>query len=138
MSGFTGASPPWHVERREVSAQAAHDDDLFARSGRKMRVFVPAAPAVVLGSTQRDDIVDRAVAAARGLAIARRRSGGGAVLVDATVVWIDFAIGRDDPDETTDACGRVMEELMSIERAEVLGAIRGADHYETLWQRQQV
>jgi lipoate-protein ligase A len=97
VSGFTGASPPWHVERREVSAQAAHDDDLFARSGRKMRVFVPAAPAVVLGSTQRDDIVDRAVAAARGLAIARRRSGGGAVLVDATVVWIDFAIGRDDP-----------------------------------------
>jgi hypothetical protein len=31
-----------------------------------------------------------------------------------------------------------MEELMAIERAEVVGAIRGADHYETLWQRQRV
>ena len=29
--------------------------------------------------------------------VARRRSGGGAVLVDASVVWIDFSIARDDP-----------------------------------------
>jgi lipoate-protein ligase A len=50
-----------------------------------------------VGSTQRDDVVDRAAAAARGLDIARRRSGGGAVLVDASVVWIDFAIERVDP-----------------------------------------
>ena len=40
-------------------------------------------------------------------------------------------------DETTDACGRVMEELMTLERKEVLGAIRGADHYQTLWERQR-
>ena len=39
-------------------------------------------------------------------------------------------------DETTDACGRVMEELMALERKEVVGAIRGADHYQTLWERQ--
>ena len=38
-------------------------------------------------------------------------------------------------DETTDDCGRVMEELMALERKEVFGAIRGADHYQTLWQR---
>ena len=40
-------------------------------------------------------------------------------------------------DETTDACGRVMEELVALERAEVFGAIRGADHYQTLWERQR-
>lgn len=40
-------------------------------------------------------------------------------------------------DETTDECGRVMEELMSLERKEVLGAIRGADHYQTIWERQR-
>ena len=38
-------------------------------------------------------------------------------------------------DETTDSCGRVMEELMALERKEVFGAIRGADHYQTLWER---
>src|SRR5687768_16856700 len=62
-----------------------------------MRVFVPTAPAVVLGSTQRDEIVDRDAATARGITVARRRSGGGAVLVDASVVWVDFSIARDDP-----------------------------------------
>lgn len=41
-------------------------------------------------------------------------------------------------DETTDECGRVMEELMQLERNEVLGAIRGADHYQTLWERQRI
>lgn len=39
-------------------------------------------------------------------------------------------------DETTDECGRVMEELVALERTEVVGAIRGADHYQTLWERQ--
>jgi hypothetical protein len=39
-------------------------------------------------------------------------------------------------DETTDACGRAMEELSALERKEVMGAIRGADHYQTLWERQ--
>ena len=40
-------------------------------------------------------------------------------------------------DETTDACGRTMEELIMLERKEVMGAIRGADHYQTLWERQR-
>ena len=40
-------------------------------------------------------------------------------------------------DETTDECGRTMEELMSLERIEIAGAIRGADHYQTLWERQR-
>lgn len=40
-------------------------------------------------------------------------------------------------DDTTEACGRAMEELMALERREVAGAIRGADHYQTLWERQR-
>jgi len=44
------------------------------------------------------------------------------------------ALGDDD---TTECCGRTMEELMSLERNEVFGAIRGADHYQTIWERQR-
>lgn len=40
-------------------------------------------------------------------------------------------------DDTTEACGRAMEELMALERREITGAIRGADHYQTLWERQR-
>lgn len=40
-------------------------------------------------------------------------------------------------DETTDACGKAMEQLIAEERNEVAGAIRGAEHYQTLWERQR-
>ena len=40
-------------------------------------------------------------------------------------------------DETTDQCGQAMEALLAEEHREVLGAIRGADHYQTLWERQR-
>lgn len=44
------------------------------------------------------------------------------------------ALGDDD---TTESCGRTMEELVTLERREVFGAIRGADHYQTIWERQR-
>ena len=97
MSSFALVRRPWDIDELSLSAQTAHDADLDARSGRKMRVFVPTAPAVVLGSTQPDEFVDREAAAMRGIDVARRRSGGGAVLVDHSVVWADFSIARDDP-----------------------------------------
>jgi lipoate-protein ligase A len=50
----------------------------------------PVGPAVVLGSTQASDVVDAEAAEAAGLAVVRRRSGGGAVLVTPDdPVWID-------------------------------------------------
>ena len=97
MTSFPRRAGQWGIERQSLSAQAAHDVDLLSTSGRKVRIFEPTAPAVVLGSTQRYDIVDSDFVAARGLDVARRRSGGGAVLVDPSVVWLDFAIARDDP-----------------------------------------
>ena len=97
MSSFPRRAGQWEIDRQSLSAQAAHDVDLLSTSGRKVRIFEPNAPAVVLGSTQRDDIVDAEFIAASGLETARRHSGGGAVFVDASVVWIDFAIARDDP-----------------------------------------
>ena len=40
-------------------------------------------------------------------------------------------------DETTELCGRTMEELLREERHEVADAIRGAEQYQTLWERQR-
>ena len=37
----------------------------------------------------------------------------------------------------TEQCDRVMDELLAEERHEVAGAILGADHYQTLWERQR-
>ena len=60
-----------------------------------MRLLEVARPALVLGSTQAESIV---VGDAAGVDVVRRRSGGGAVLVEpGRLVWVDVAIGRDDP-----------------------------------------
>lgn len=39
--------------------------------------------------------------------------------------------------ESIDDCGRTMEELLREERSEVHSAIRGSEHYQTLWERQR-
>ena len=53
---------------------------------------------MVLGSTQRAEVVDVARAAERGVAVVRRRGGGGAVLLrPGDQLWIEAWIPRDDP-----------------------------------------
>lgn len=59
--------------------------------------MVPTRPAVVLGSTQPVADVDADRAAAAGVDVARRRSGGGAVWVaPGDPVWLDVWIPRGD------------------------------------------
>lgn len=55
-------------------------------------------------------------------------------------VWQHLAdrLGALGDDETTEQCGKVMEQLIAEERREVAGAITGAKHYQTLWERQGV
>ena len=56
------------------------------------------APAIVLGSTQPEEHIDFAEAAREGVEVARRRSGGGAVLVTAAgVLWVDLLLPAGDP-----------------------------------------
>ncbi len=53
---------------------------------------------MVLGSTQPESTIDGGRAASRGIAVARRRSGGGAVLVTPDdPVWIDVWVPSADP-----------------------------------------
>ena len=55
-------------------------------------------PTLVLGSTQPDGVVDRARAAAAGVDVVRRHSGGGAVLLrPGETVWADVFLPPGDP-----------------------------------------
>jgi lipoate-protein ligase A len=60
---------------------------------RRVEVLVPTVPALVLGSTQGADDLD-----AGDLAVVRRRSGGGAVLVGPDdPLWVDVDLPAGDP-----------------------------------------
>jgi lipoate-protein ligase A len=78
------------------------------------------APAVVLGSTQSEAVVDASRAARAGIAVTRRRSGGGAVLVTPDdPAWIDVWIPaghplwRPDVSRSFDWLGDVWVEALS-------------------------
>jgi lipoate---protein ligase len=69
-----------------------------APTARAVAVCEPEGACVVLGSTQPDDAADPLRAGERGIAVARRRTGGGAVFVDAEdPVWIDLWLPAGDP-----------------------------------------
>jgi lipoate-protein ligase A len=69
-------------------------------SGRRSAVVLmePTDRAMVLGSSQPDDLIDVWAAARAGFAVARRRSGGGVVVTGAVdAVWVDVLLAPDHP-----------------------------------------
>lgn len=61
------------------------------------------APAIVLGSRQRSDVLDLDACRRAGVEVATRRSGGGVVyLTPDEVVWVDVIVGATDARFTTD------------------------------------
>lgn len=83
----------WQVHEWNGSARDFHARDVpmstalwFVRSD---------SPTVVLGSSQRDDVVDVPSAQRAGFDVFTRRTGGGAVLVDNTALWVDVMLPRD-------------------------------------------
>jgi lipoate---protein ligase len=88
----------WRIHRAAGSADQLHARPLPDRIERAVHVLDVDRPALVLGSTQRDDVVDGAACEAAGVDVVRRRSGGGAVLLDpGAVLWVDVEVPRDDP-----------------------------------------
>ncbi|HWU23809.1 MAG TPA: hypothetical protein VN088_19885 [Nocardioides sp.] len=66
--------------------------------GAEVWLFTPAERALVLGSAQQESAADLERAAAEGVSVVRRRSGGGAVYVDpAHSLWLDVIVPRGDP-----------------------------------------
>ncbi len=97
------AALPWVVERITADPIKTFSQDplqgfVGASAARLVRVRSVTRPAIVLGVAQRDEVIDREAAEANGIAVVRRRSGGGAVWLDASSVsWIDVLIGVNDP-----------------------------------------
>lgn len=93
-----GAAPDltWALEVVGGTPQELHDLDVPPR--RLARVHLPDSAAVVLGSTQDPRIAQPGRAAGLRVAVAKRRSGGGAVwLAPGEVVWVDLVVPSGDP-----------------------------------------
>ncbi len=80
-------------------SQSLFDVERFRSEPRRTVVEqAVTGPTLVLGSTQDDGLVSAPALAAGGVQLARRRSGGGAVLlVPGEQLWLDAWIPRDDP-----------------------------------------
>jgi lipoate-protein ligase A len=81
-----------------VSASAWFDVERFRAVGRRSVVVRRSTVRVlVLGSTQDESSISHSAAEAAGVEVVRRRSGGGAVLVDPSdPVWVDLWVPRGD------------------------------------------
>ncbi|MGA2520813.1 MAG: hypothetical protein ABSG81_08375 [Acidimicrobiales bacterium] len=91
----------WAFEHRVATAGELHEpwpgDPTGAGVDRMAALCTVTRPAIVLGSTQQRTTVDTARAAALGIDVTRRGSGGGAVLVaPGAQVWFDAWISRHD------------------------------------------
>ena len=83
------------VEHHRGCAGDLHGLDVPDDGLARVWVLEATGPAVVLGSTQRLDVVDAAAAASAGVEVARRRSGGGAVWVaPGDPIWVDVIVPR--------------------------------------------
>jgi lipoate-protein ligase A len=90
----------WVDDRRGHAAElhAAWPRVVDRPEQRAVAVCRVSSSAVVLGSTQSERVVDGARAAAAGVSVVNRRSGGGAVLVaPGDPVWVDVYLPRRDP-----------------------------------------
>lgn len=87
----------WAVERGSGPAASLHALADPPGPARTVRVLEVDGPCLVLGSSQPPELIDSERAAAAGVAVARRRSGGGAVYLDADrQVWVDLLVPRGD------------------------------------------
>ena len=90
---MSAAGSGWVIERHAGAAGDLHglgDPESPRRTARLMRID---RPALVLGSTQRAEIVDSRRAEREGVDVVRRRSGGGAVFLrPGDHVWMDLLV----------------------------------------------
>ncbi len=108
-------------------------------TGRELWVPVlTETPTLVLGSSQKNSSIDLGRCERAGIAVVRRRTGGGAVLVSADdLIWFDLVIDRDDPlwindvgrafEWVGDACTRALATL-GVDTTMHTGALHTTTH----------
>lgn len=118
---------------RGGSAGAYHGRELPERADAHVWRFAPLAPALVLGSTQSDSLVDATRCAELGVEVVRRRSGGGVVLLGpGRTIWIDVLVPVGHPlwisdiSESSSWLGRTMADTMARATGESYSVHRGA------------
>jgi lipoate---protein ligase len=97
----------WQVQRASGMVSELHQNSVGFLAGlsraavsqcRSAVVQRAANRSLVLGSAQDDGTVDGLACEAAGVEVVRRRSGGGAVLVEPrSVIWVDLVLGAADP-----------------------------------------
>lgn len=88
----------WRVEHHRGPAAHFHALDPPDPVSRSLWWFEVDGPTVVLGSTLAGAVIDADRARAAGVAVARRRSGGGVVwLAAGDVTWVDLILPAADP-----------------------------------------
>jgi lipoate-protein ligase A len=88
----------WRFEQHEGTAAAFHARPVPDRASRAVWALDPTGPALVLGSAQLPSVADADACAAAGVDVVRRRSGGGAVLLQPDdVTWVDVLLPVGDP-----------------------------------------
>ncbi len=95
----------WDIQRARGTVGELHENSaasigsLSDAGGGRRRVVVQGAvnSALVLGSAQLESTVDLKACARDGVEVVRRRSGGGAVLVEpGSVIWVDVLVAATD------------------------------------------
>ena len=85
----------WRVNHLRDSAESVHSRELPAERAI-WRASINES-AIVLGSKQNTEIVNQQACDQDGVAVVRRRSGGGVVYLEVDQhLWIDLVIPRDD------------------------------------------
>jgi len=88
-----GVAQGWTVQHLRGEAGELHLRPLPAAPAREVWVLTPVRPALVLGSTQAEALVDLGEAARLGVDVVRRRSGGGVVMVGpGDPLWVDVVV----------------------------------------------
>jgi lipoate-protein ligase A len=84
---------PYHVVRFRTTATEFHQRSVPDPAPTELWWPEITAPALVLGSSQPEQDVDREACERAGVAVVRRRSGGGAVLLlPGEVTWLDVIV----------------------------------------------